>query len=785
MASVEGAPKTETAPSNVRAMSANPPPPTNTAGADDAVAEDTPTGGDEGGTHPVPQREKESAAVVTAATAIPSNKEDEGEGEDMMVGGSEDDSEDEDLNAGTKPGSDGGSADDLANLAAMMTGGAGDGASGKRGPKRRPLRCAAEITQEELSSCFHLPSEAACRKLGIGLTVLKRQCRKFGIKRWPFRKMKSLDRLITNVQAGISPGDQNLMLVKSVEELEEQKRRMEECQVLDLDENTKRLQQAYSKANHKARRMAQAPELNGLGGLLALGAMNGAPGAGDSAKLPASATSLGSVLGGPGVNNVLEAARAEMLQGVVASLPGLLPGALDSNRVNMAAAVAAAAAAISGQDGSANAAAAHAINMNAKQLQHEAMAANLAAVLGQNQQMSNMAALSALIQNAGLAGLGADLRGLHGLNAGAVPMSMPPVHGGNLGAVASILANQGQVVGGRGGPRKGSAATGRASASSTPAVKKAAAALVASAAGVDASAAGSANPFAPPNASCADPGGTHGEDDDDVKPVHAVSGVWSPARPAQARADRSDGGGKEAERDGGADVLDELLAGKRSRQDVFDDEDEDEEDVPVGGRGRRQKSAPRHLVEQRAGGGRGRGGRGRGGRGRGGSTSTSGSKEDEKEEKEDEDPLASLAAAALAATGGSGGRGRKGRQGDGRGLGGVGQARGSVVLASSQGSIGGARVRGSAVHAEHPAFALAQRPQALRVRASHRGDKALPQVDKQSITLLVTDHADRLRQAMYDLQAEKDSSLNKQAISDAIGAESLKLRDALNALLLP
>ena len=121
----------------------------------------------------------------------------------------------------------------------------------------RQFRSASEITQEELASCFHLPSEAACRKLGIGLTVLKRQCRKFGIKRWPFRKMKSLDRLITNVQAGISPGDQNKMLVKSVEELEEQKRRMEECQVLDLDDTTKRLQQAYSKANHKARRNRQ------------------------------------------------------------------------------------------------------------------------------------------------------------------------------------------------------------------------------------------------------------------------------------------------------------------------------------------------------------------------------------------------------------------------------------------------------------------------------------------------------------------------------------------------
>ncbi|CEG01191.1 RWP-RK domain [Ostreococcus tauri] len=118
----------------------------------------------------------------------------------------------------------------------------------------RQFRSASEITQEELSSCFHLPSEAACRKLGVGLTVLKRQCRKYGIKRWPFRKMKSLDRLITNVQAGISPGDQNRLLVKSVEELEDQKRKMEECAMLDLDDTTKKLQQAYSKANHKARR---------------------------------------------------------------------------------------------------------------------------------------------------------------------------------------------------------------------------------------------------------------------------------------------------------------------------------------------------------------------------------------------------------------------------------------------------------------------------------------------------------------------------------------------------
>ena len=69
--------------------------------------------------------------------------------------------------------------------------------------------------------------------------------------------MKSLDRLITNVQAGISPGDQNRTLVKSVEELEEQKQRMQECHELDLDDDTKRLQQAYSKAGYKARRAAR------------------------------------------------------------------------------------------------------------------------------------------------------------------------------------------------------------------------------------------------------------------------------------------------------------------------------------------------------------------------------------------------------------------------------------------------------------------------------------------------------------------------------------------------
>lgn len=110
-----------------------------------------------------------------------------------------------------------------------------------------------EITRERLASFFHVPSELACRELGIGLTVLKRQCRKYGIPRWPFRKMKSLDNLIQRIAEDNNALSASGRTLPSVEELEEQKRKLEECAILDLDVETKRMQQAFSKATHKQR----------------------------------------------------------------------------------------------------------------------------------------------------------------------------------------------------------------------------------------------------------------------------------------------------------------------------------------------------------------------------------------------------------------------------------------------------------------------------------------------------------------------------------------------------
>lgn len=39
------------------------------------------------------------------------------------------------------------------------------------------------ITRQELEACFHMPSADAASLLGVGSTMLKRVCRKFGINR--------------------------------------------------------------------------------------------------------------------------------------------------------------------------------------------------------------------------------------------------------------------------------------------------------------------------------------------------------------------------------------------------------------------------------------------------------------------------------------------------------------------------------------------------------------------------------------------------------------------------
>ena len=56
-----------------------------------------------------------------------------------------------------------------------------------------------DVKLEELSKYFHLPEKAVAKELGICLTSLKKLCRSYGITRWPFRKLKSLERTMRKV----------------------------------------------------------------------------------------------------------------------------------------------------------------------------------------------------------------------------------------------------------------------------------------------------------------------------------------------------------------------------------------------------------------------------------------------------------------------------------------------------------------------------------------------------------------------------------------------------------
>ena len=654
------------------------------------------------------------------------NDDDDGHGEEE-----EDDTEDAEANLTN--------LSDLALIAGAANGRAkpkpkpksADKDKGGRPAKRRPLRSASEITQEELSSCFHLPSEAACRKLGIGLTVLKRQCRKFGIKRWPFRKMKSLDRLITNVQAGISPGDQNRTLVKSVEELEEQKRRMEECQVLDLDENTKRLQQAYSKANHKARRMAQAPELGGLGGLLALSSK--------SDKRGSDASTAGVARGDDDhVNSVMSSVLKRAKAGAqILDVAGAIPVLGDP-----AATITAAANAIQEYSGTRYSTLLPSTFTGLNPTQQNILAA-LASAMNSKEpgDRSSISAFTTALTN--LAAQGKIEVQPEAVAAWQNAAKFYPPQGALTTTTTTTQQQQQQQQ----QQRPSDAAT---------------------------------NPFAP----ALDPADLDLVDGRG-RPVTAVTGRWSPARPAR----KFDADGKPVLDDRGTEILEELLAqrGKRGRPPKNEPESEEESSESESSESESEEESeeepePNEEVEGEAG----RSGRRRKPNPKYQDEKTPKKKKKKKKKKEKKEKKKR---AKRARTNSAGGKGGDVDDAD---------PLASLALAALGAAKTAKPAKASAVPAEHPAFALAQQKSRTVVsRAPAGAGLFAPRVDKSTITLVVTEHADRLREAMLtlaeggarrwpregpDAPASQDE---KQAISDAIGVEALKLRDALNEMLLP
>jgi len=81
------------------------------------------------------------------------------------------------------------------------------------------------ISFEELAKYFHLPINQVAKELGVCATILKKICRKNGIPRWPHRKIKSLEKMIQNLQRNLekNPQDQKHIL-REIELLNEKKR---------------------------------------------------------------------------------------------------------------------------------------------------------------------------------------------------------------------------------------------------------------------------------------------------------------------------------------------------------------------------------------------------------------------------------------------------------------------------------------------------------------------------------------------------------------------------------
>ncbi|XP_051133312.1 protein RKD2-like [Andrographis paniculata] len=112
-----------------------------------------------------------------------------------------------------------------------------------------------DLSKETISQYFYMPITKAARELNVGLTLLKKRCRQLGIQRWPHRKLMSLQTLIRNVQ---EMGKEGGMVEETIEDLEIQKRTMEEIPDKEIDCRTKRLRQACFKANYKKRKLSSS-----------------------------------------------------------------------------------------------------------------------------------------------------------------------------------------------------------------------------------------------------------------------------------------------------------------------------------------------------------------------------------------------------------------------------------------------------------------------------------------------------------------------------------------------
>ncbi|GKA53721.1 zinc finger, CCHC-type containing protein [Tanacetum coccineum] len=139
----------------------------------------------------------------------------------------------------------------------------GDNGNGNHSGRSFNNESRMALSREVIAQYFYMPITQAAKELNVGLTLLKKRCRELGIRRWPHRKLMSIQTLINNVQEGrTSANGAEGKIQEVIGRLEEEKRKLEQIPDLQLKDNTKRLRQACFKANYKKRKtMGLAPSV--------------------------------------------------------------------------------------------------------------------------------------------------------------------------------------------------------------------------------------------------------------------------------------------------------------------------------------------------------------------------------------------------------------------------------------------------------------------------------------------------------------------------------------------
>ncbi|XAR58048.1 hypothetical protein NMG60_11026398 [Bertholletia excelsa] len=124
--------------------------------------------------------------------------------------------------------------------------------------KRATHKYISRLALADLAKHFDVPIVEASKNLNVGLTVLKKKCREFGIPRWPHRKIKSLDSLIHVLQVEVEKQQQEdeaaaMVVAERQRMLETEKECIERKPFMEIQKETKKFRQNIFKKRHKAR----------------------------------------------------------------------------------------------------------------------------------------------------------------------------------------------------------------------------------------------------------------------------------------------------------------------------------------------------------------------------------------------------------------------------------------------------------------------------------------------------------------------------------------------------